>query len=144
MLRKTIKPQFVEYVPDKLEEGILYISIEFLTAAHLCACGCGSKIVTPISPTDWKIIYDGENISLSPSIGNWSYPCQSHYWVEKNRIEKAAKWSQERINRGREYDKLNKEQYNSTEEDDSDNLVNKDETVSDKSLWEKIKSIFTK
>jgi hypothetical protein len=33
----------------------LYVSIEFATAAHSCACGCGREVVTPPGPTDWRI-----------------------------------------------------------------------------------------
>ena len=25
-------------------------------------------------------------MSLVPSIGNWSLPCQSHYWITDNRV----------------------------------------------------------
>jgi hypothetical protein len=92
-----IRHEFVEFIPKKLEQGVLYISIPYDTAVHKCACGCGSKITTPISPVRWRLTYDGETVSLSPSVGNWSYPCQSHYWVKCNRIEWAPKWSREKI-----------------------------------------------
>ena len=59
--------------PDELEQGTIYVSIRFATASHLCCCGCGNKVVTPIRPTDWKLIFDGKTISLDPSIGNWSF-----------------------------------------------------------------------
>ena len=45
-----LRPEFVEYIPTVLEEGILYISMKYATAVHLCACGCRQKVVTPISP----------------------------------------------------------------------------------------------
>lgn len=83
----SIRPEFVEFIPKELEEGVLYISISYLTAVHRCACGCGSKITTPIRPARWRFTYDGESVSLHPSIGNWSYPCQSHYWIERDRVE---------------------------------------------------------
>ena len=31
-------------------------------------------------------MFDGRTISLNPSIGNWSYPCRSHYWIKGNRV----------------------------------------------------------
>ena len=34
--------QRVHHMPKELQPGILYVSEEFLTAAHLCACGCGA------------------------------------------------------------------------------------------------------
>jgi Family of unknown function (DUF6527) len=35
---------------------------------NLCCCGCGEKVVTPLRPTDWKLIFDGKTISLDPSL----------------------------------------------------------------------------
>ena len=32
---------FVSTIPDELQEGVIYVSIEFATAAHKCCCGCG-------------------------------------------------------------------------------------------------------
>ena len=80
---KTILHKFVEYVPSVLDDGILYISMEYRTAVHLCVCGCGNKIVTPITPTDWQLTFDGKSVSLSPSIGNWNFECKSHYFIKK-------------------------------------------------------------
>lgn len=82
-------PRFVEFVPDELNQGFLYISMEYAVVVHLCACGCRRKTVTPLSPTDWKLIFDGRNVSLRPSIGNWAYPCRSHYWI----VDGAVQWS---------------------------------------------------
>lgn len=99
-----MKHEFVEYVPGNLEPDTLYISIPYDTAVHLCACGCGSEIVTPLSPADWSLMYDGRSVSLSPSIGNWSYPCRSHYYVWKGKIEWARAWSKYEIEAGRRKD----------------------------------------
>ena len=70
--------KFVEFIPSEIEENVIYISIEYDVAKHKCACGCGAIIVTSISPARWRLTYDGETVSLSPSIGNWSHPCKSH------------------------------------------------------------------
>lgn len=86
MNRRTIEPRFVKSVPRQLEAGVLYVSMEFSTAIHSCYCGCGHEVVTPLSPTGWKLIYDGESVSLRPSIGNWNFPCKSHYFITQNRI----------------------------------------------------------
>ncbi|MFP5040444.1 DUF6527 family protein [Parasediminibacterium sp. JCM 36343] len=83
---KTLQHKFVEYIPDILEEGIIYITIEYRTAVHKCICGCGNKVVTPITPKDWKLIFDGKSISLYPSIGNWDFKCKSHYYITNNKI----------------------------------------------------------
>jgi len=107
----VLKHEFVEFIPDELERGTIYISIRFATASHLCCCGCGNKVVTPIRPTDWKLIFDGKTISLDPSIGNWSFPCQSHYWIRNNRIRWAPRWSKEEIASGRSGDRQAKQAY---------------------------------
>lgn len=100
----TITHEFVDYIPDNLEDGVLYISIAFATAAHLCCCGCRREVTTPFTRTDWKLIYDGESVSLQPSIGNWSFPCQSHYIITGNRVRWVDRWSPERIAQGRQSD----------------------------------------
>lgn len=104
MTIKNLTPQFVESFPQKLEPGELYLAMDFATAAHLCACGCGNKVITPFSPTDWQMSFDGEAVSLKPSIGNWTFKCRSHYWVRSCRIEWAGNMSQDAINAGRERD----------------------------------------
>src|ERR1700739_3127696 len=107
----TVTHEFVEFIPDTLEEGKLYISIAYATVAHKCCCGCGREVVTPLSPTDWELIFDGRSISLRPSLGNWEYPCRSHYWIKYNVVEWAPPWSQEEIQAGRVADALAKERY---------------------------------
>ncbi len=108
---QVLTHEFVEYLPDQLKDGVIYISISYATAAHKCCCGCGNEIVTPLSPTDWKLIFDGRTISLEPSIGNWSLACQSHYWIRNNRVRWAPKWSQKQIDRGRSRDRRAKGTY---------------------------------
>ena len=107
---KTIQHKFVEFIPDLLEEDILYISIEYRTAIHKCICGCGNEVVTPLSPHDWELAFNGQSVSLSPSIGNWSFACRSHYWITKSWIKLARKWSTLEIEHNREYYNLNKKQ----------------------------------
>jgi len=103
--------EFVEYVPEDLKDGTLYVSLTFATVVHKCCCGCGNEVVTPLSPTDWKITFDGESISLDPSIGNWSFDCNSHYWIENSKVRWARRWSQEQIDAGRANDRLAKKEY---------------------------------
>ena len=98
-------------IPDDIDEGVLYISIPYSTASHRCACGCGEEVVTPIKPTDWSLTWNGEAATLSPSIGNWSQPCQSHYWIIENRIVWAKKWSPSKIRANRIKDRRAKAQY---------------------------------
>ncbi len=105
---KTLQHKFVELIPDKIEDGILYISMEYCTAIHKCICGCGNEVVTPISPTDWKLTFDGESVSLDPSIGNWNFECQSHYWIINNNVRLSRKWSKDEIDSGRKKDEKKK------------------------------------
>lgn len=92
-------------MPEKLDAGVIYASMEYATVAHLCCCGCGREVVTPLSPTDWKLTYDGQSISLHPSIGNWSLPCRSHYWIRNGEVRWAEEWSPEQIKAGRDRDR---------------------------------------
>lgn len=103
--------EFVDYLPAELKEGTIYVSVAFATAAHTCCCGCGNQVITPLSPTDWKLIFDGESISLEPSIGNWNFACQSHYWIRRNRVKWATRWTTAEITAGRSRDALLKEKY---------------------------------
>lgn len=108
---QAIEPRFVEAVPRSREDGVLYISIHYGTMVHNCACGCGSKVTTPISPARWRFTYDGESVSVCPSIGNWSYPCRSHYWIDHNRIRWASSWSKKKIAAGRARDRSERKRY---------------------------------
>ena len=111
MSSAQLAPQFVEAIPENLESGVLYISMTYATAIHQCACGCGREVVTPFSPTDWKLWFDGENVTLEPSIGNWSFPCRSHYWVRSGKVQWAASMSQHQIDQGRRRDRALKADY---------------------------------
>ena len=89
--------RFVEHVPSPLEDGVMYVSIGFGTVVHKCCCGCGDKVVTPLTPVDWMVAYNGQSISLYPSIGRWDAPCRSHYWIRNDRVIWAEKWSKGRV-----------------------------------------------
>lgn len=109
-----MKHEFVLQIPDQLESDVLYISIEFDLAIHKCFCGCGQEVVTPLSPAEWSLTYDGRSISLNPSIGNWNFPCKSHYWIRKGRVEWATRFTDEKIEAVRAKDKYDRErQYGS-------------------------------
>lgn len=110
MKRHAITHEFVEFLPEHLEEGTLYISTTYATVAHKCACGCGNDVITPLSPTDWKLTFDGRTVSLHPSIGNWSFPCQSHYWITKDRITWDQRWTREEIDAGRAGDQRRRQE----------------------------------
>lgn len=107
----TVRHEFVEHVPDHIEDGVIYISIPFTTAVHRCACGCGQEVVTPLSPTDWKLTFDGQSISLYPSIGNWAFRCRSHYWIVNDQVQWAGAWSECQVEAGRAQDLAIKDRF---------------------------------
>lgn len=86
MKARSLMPVFIEHIPAEPEPGKLYISMQFETAVHLCACGCGAKVVTPFGPHDWTLTFDG-TVSLRPSVGNGQQQCRSHYYVRSGRID---------------------------------------------------------
>jgi hypothetical protein len=91
---KTIKtvniiPVFVETaIPEKehMVQDTIYISKEYKTISHLCLCGCGNEVVTPIHKAGWNLTMDiTGRISLTPSIGNYNLECKSHYIITNNK-----------------------------------------------------------
>jgi hypothetical protein len=138
-------PNSIEYVPNNLKDRTIYVSIAFATVVHKCCCGCGNEVVTPLSPTDWELIFDGRSISLYPSIGNWNLPCQSHYWIKQNRIQWARRWSQKEIRAGRAYASIARERYfnNRTEarkgHDEIAGIGEPGENESKENFWWKLK-----
>lgn len=107
----SIRPEYVESFPEVLEEGVIYISRRFRTACHSCCCGCGTKIVTPIRPTEYSLSKKGDLISLHPSVGNWNYPCQSHYVIRDNQILWTGRMTRAQIEKGRALDDAQKARY---------------------------------
>lgn len=89
------KVVYCHYIPRPIEEGIIYISEEFKVAIHLCACGCGVQTVMPIDIASggWRMIKEGDKVTFSPSIGNFTgeRPYHAHYYIERNKV----KWCEE-------------------------------------------------
>jgi hypothetical protein len=108
---QIMRPLYVEFIPRELEDGVLYISKRYRTASHRCCCGCGTKIVTPLRPTEYELIERGGAVSLEPSIGNWDHPCRSHYWIRGSRVVGAKQMSRAEIEAGRAYDDALKQAY---------------------------------
>jgi hypothetical protein len=92
----------VKYMPAALQPGVLYVAEEFGAAAHLCACGCGRKVRTPLSPTEWRLEETPQGPTLHPSVGNWQAPCRSHYVIRRGEICWAGQWTDQQILRGRQ------------------------------------------
>lgn len=78
-----------EFMPDccDMEPGQIYVSDEYKCAKHLCPCGCGEIVVMTLDPhVGWTYDYDAASgtISFHPSVGNFNFPCQSHYYIHDN------------------------------------------------------------
>jgi len=94
--------QPVEFMPKDLAPGVLYVSERYGTAAHLCACGCGEKVRTPLGPTEWRVTPYPDGPTLMPSVGNWQRPCRSHYFIINGGVEWATDWTDAQVQAGRE------------------------------------------
>ncbi len=86
MKATTLNTVFTRSIPVDPEAETLYVSMEYQTAVHLCACGCGIKVVTPLGPHDWVLTFDG-TVSLRPSVGNGQQACRSHYYIRQDEID---------------------------------------------------------
>ncbi len=143
---KSLNFKFVEYIPEALNDGVIYISITFKISIHKCCCGCGKEVVTPLSPTDWEMVFDGRSVSLYPSIGNWGFECRSHYWIRRNKVIWASSMSEEEIQLIRTRDRWAKERYYNDITTAHDNDANEGFALPDvdgykETLWQKLKKL---
>jgi hypothetical protein len=97
MKHQMIRPEFIESAPKQLSDGVIYISDRFRTALHKCCCGCGKEVVTPLNPAGWSYLLEDGKVTLKPSIGNWSFPCKSHYLITRNQVVWAHAMSDRQI-----------------------------------------------
>ena len=132
-----LEHRFVEHIPERLEPGVLYVSIDYATAIHSCCCGCGEQVVTPFTPTDWKMTFDGETISLSPSVGNWKIACRSHYVIKRNRVIEAGPWNDKQIAEECQRDKAEKRRFYG--QPDEDFPTPSSATTKNPDLWSRLK-----
>jgi hypothetical protein len=138
--QRRLRHEFVTRFPERLDEWTIYISIDFATAVHNCLCGCGNRVVTPFSPTDWCLLYDGETVSLRPSIGNWNFECQSHYWITADQVRWSRRWTREEIDKGRREDAAAKALREERRQRDEDHInSNADSERHERALWEAAK-----
>ena len=108
MKQTILIPKYVDYIPEQLKEGMLYICEQYKTVAHKCCCGCGEEVITPLSPAEWSIRMESYTVTLHPSIGNWSFKCQSHYWIRENKVVWAKAMSQQEIKKVKARDATDK------------------------------------
>jgi hypothetical protein len=88
----------VESFPTPMEPGVLYVSLTYATAGHICPCGCGREVVTKLSPARYRIVFDGE-VSLKPSVAATGLPCNSHYFITRGGVAWHAKLGREQAAR---------------------------------------------
>lgn len=101
----------VHFMPSELQRGVLYVSDEFHTAAHLCACGCGSKVRTPLGVAAWSLEEADEGPTLEPSVENWQKPCRSHYWITKGKVIWCEPSTADEIVAGRRHEEMRRDAY---------------------------------
>jgi hypothetical protein len=79
----------VEFIPNTMEDGVLYYSEQFELAIHRCACGCGVQTVTPIGTNGWQLTISDERPTLNPSIGNFNgeTPYHAHYFIRNGIVQ---------------------------------------------------------
>ena len=106
-----IRLERVHYMPRDLSPGVLYVSEEFGTAAHLCACGCGAKVRTPLGPAEWSLEETVDGPTLRPSVGNWQQACQSHYLITAGEVVWAMWWNVGQVVEGRQREEERRSKY---------------------------------
>lgn len=100
-----LRTVFVAEIPERLEDGILYVSEECHVALHNCACGCGEEVSTPLVHTEYRLAMEGGQASIWPSIGNHDFACASHYIIKHGEILWAGRMSRSAIEAGRARDR---------------------------------------
>ena len=124
---------------------------EFGTVVHRCACGCGEEVVTPLGPGEWRLTYDGRTVSLAPSIGNWSFACRSHYWIDEGNVRWARGFSAVEVDLVRTKARTRREGYYGTESPETlgqergkgvpRRSLNDEQGASRRSIWERIRTL---
>ena len=134
-----LRHEFVDHIPEQLDDGVLYVSIRFGTAVHRCACRCGEEVVTPLGPVEWRLTYDGRTVSLAPSIGNWSFPCRSHYWIDEGIVRWVRGFSEAEVALVRQKARTRRDGYYQTERAE---VPGRDiQPSSWRSIWERIRAL---
>ena len=99
--RLTLKEVTWEFSSLDSKPGILYLRQPppfymrrdlGRSLAHQCPCGCGNVSLIPVLEGEavkgeyWGISKDGRMVTVTPSIHNTGFPCQSHYHIQGNKI----------------------------------------------------------
>jgi len=83
--KESVTPEYIEFMPevDDMKENTIYISLKFSVTGHRCLCGCGSLTILPINNDGWNMTDNDNKLTFTPSVGNFQYPCKSHYIITK-------------------------------------------------------------
>ena len=138
-----LRLEFVDYVPKRLDDRVLYVSIRFGTVVHRCACGCGEEVVTPLGPSEWTLTYDGRTVSLAPSVGNWSFPCRSHYWIDESNVRWARGFSEAEVVLIRQEARTRRDSYYRRERDDLTGKLPREDAQRGvwRRIWDKVRAL---
>ena len=85
-----LEPTFVDSLPKQggeMQEGRLYLSIKEMTASHLCACGCGRIVETPLGRDGWSLLLSEGNITIRPAIKSIVSGCGAKYNITNNLVQ---------------------------------------------------------
>lgn len=82
----VVEHRYVRSVPAQLEPNTLYVSRKYDLVMHLCMCGCGTKVVTPLGPAEWSVREHAGKITLRPSVGTSGQTCKSHYLITNSEV----------------------------------------------------------
>jgi hypothetical protein len=136
-----VNVELVGDIPEKLHPGIVYVSRQHRTAMHLCCCGCGREVVTPLSPAAWSARIEGRLVTIYPSIGNASFPCQSHYWIRRGRVQWATPWTKGENSLGWQRDRALEAEYLSTADRENQGWTEEGVVVVRQGIWDWLKRL---
>lgn len=82
----VVEHTYVRSIPEQLASNTLYVSRKYDLVVHLCMCGCGSRVVTPLGPAEWSLREHAGKITLWPSIASSGQTCRSHYLITNSEV----------------------------------------------------------
>lgn len=87
--------------------------------------------------------YDGETVSLHPSIGNWQLKCRSHYVIDRGRVIEAGPWTRKQVAAEQARDKRAKADHYALDNDHAETPAPASASVADASgFWAWLKRVF--
>lgn len=80
--QENVVAVYSDLIPEKahMKAGEMYISDKYLTASHLCLCGCGEEAALPMGEFGWQMKNSEKGLTVTPSIQQ-RFTCKSHYII---------------------------------------------------------------